>query len=234
MKPYYDDGNGIVIYHGDCREVLPTLERSNADLVFADPPFSVPVKYHDAEGEYPRGWGDLVVMEPYFVEIFREIRRVSKEGSQVYICCDGDSYPVFYKAALPIWPQSHLLIWYKPTGRRGRGWMHAHELILHLRTPRTEYAPQTEMRQDVVGIMPVRTLNRQHPAQKPGDLIDFIADALPVGDSLLLDTHMGSGTTLCTAKTRGLRAIGIEIEERYCEIAARRLSQEVLPLGGAA
>ena len=227
MTPYYEHA-GITIYHGDCREVLPTLDRLSVDVVVTDPPFSVPVKYHDTDGDYPRSWGDLCVMEPFFSSVFVELRRISKPNAHVYVCCDGQSYPVFFKAALPLWSQSHLLIWYKPTGRRGRGWQHSHESILHLRGPLTEYADG--FRQDLIGIMPVRTLNRKHPAEKPGDLWSWLLEAVPANYIRACDPFMGSGSLLVAARARGLQAIGIEIEERYCEIAAKRLAQEVLQL----
>lgn len=227
MTPYYQD-DAVTIYHGDCREVLPQLPQAGVDLVMTDPPFSVPVKYEDALGSYPRSWGDLVVMEPFFAEAFREIGRVTKREGQVYICCNDDSYPVFFKVAYSIWPSSRMLVWYKPTGRRGRGWRRSFELVLHCRSPQTQYAEG--FRQDVIGIMPVRTLNRQHPAEKPGDLWDFLAANVAVAHPTVLDPFLGGGSVLDYAKRQGWRAIGIEIEERYCEIAARRCAQEVLAL----
>jgi site-specific DNA-methyltransferase (adenine-specific) len=222
MKPYFAD-DLVTLYHGDCREILPLLDPASADLVMTDPPFSVPVKYQDVDGVYPRSWGDLMVMEPFFSDVFAKIRRVVRPGGQTYICCDADTYPVFYKAAYSLWPQSHLVIWYKPSGRRGRGWLHSHELVLHLRTADTQYAGG--FRQDVIGIMPVRTLNRQHPAEKPGDLWTFLSEGMPKPSFTVLDPFAGGGGALEWARLRGHRAIGIEIEEQYCEAAARRLSQ---------
>jgi site-specific DNA-methyltransferase (adenine-specific) len=223
--PYYNH-TGITIYHGDCRDILPSLEP--VDLVLTDPPFSVPVKYHDADGDFPRSWGDLVVMEPFFLEVFKAIRRVTKQTGQVYVHCDANTYPVFFKVAYPIWTRSQMIVWYKPTGRRGNGWKHSHELVLHCATAATKYADT--FNQDVIGIMPVRTLNRQHPAEKPGTLIQFLMEACPLQDPTILDPFMGSGTTLVAAKQLGRKAIGIEIEEKYCEVAVKRLAQEVLAL----
>lgn len=226
--PYYADGQ-VTLYLGDCREVLPALAPGSVDLVMTDPPFSVPVKYHDAEGVHARSWGDLMVMEPFFADVFGKLRRVVKSTGQTYICCDGDTYPVFYKITYSLWPQSHMLVWYKPTGRRGRGWLHSHELVLHLRTADTVYAEG--FRQDVIGIMPVRTLNRQHPAEKPGHLWSFLSEGMPKPTYIVLDPFAGAGGLLEWAKVRGHRAIGIEIEERYAERAARRLAQDVLITG---
>lgn len=231
MKPYYEDDHAT-IYHGDCRELLPELGGVRFDIVLTDPPFSVPVKYHDTSGEYPRSWGDLTVMEPFFSDVFQKIKARLSDKGQVYVCCDGDSYPVFYKAAMPIWPRSHLLVWYKPSGRRGRGWLHSHELILHAYGVNAEHGDG--FRQDVVGIMPVRTLNREHPAEKPGSLWSFLLEARAEGHTMVADPFMGSGEVLFQAKQVGMKSIGIEMEERYCEVAAQRLSQGVLDLGEAA
>ena len=74
--------------------------------------------------------------------------------------------------------------------------------------------------------------NREHIAQKPEQVMQWVCRLAPEG-SLLLDPFMGSGTTLISAKTMGRTAIGIEVDERYCEIAARRCSQETLDLGAA-
>jgi site-specific DNA-methyltransferase (adenine-specific) len=69
-----------------------------------------------------------------------------------------------------------------------------------------------------------------HPCPKPLGLMRWLVARVSKPNETVLDPFMGSGTTLLAAKDMGHRAIGIEIEERYCEIAAKRLSQEVLPL----
>ena len=219
--------DGITLYHADCRDVLPLLEAGSVDLLLTDPPFSIPVKYQDASGTHPRSYGDLMVMEPFYREVFGMIRPLVLNRGQVYVSCDAESYPVFHRICYPLWAQNQMLVWYKPTGRRGRGWQHAFELLLHCRTAETMYSDG--FRQDVVGIMPVRTLKRQHPAEKPGDLMQHLADALgPANQAMCLDPFAGSGTTGRACKDLGRKCILIEIEEKYCEIAANRLRQEIL------
>jgi DNA modification methylase len=73
-----------------------------------------------------------------------------------------------------------------------------------------------------------------HPTEKPVMLLRQLIEASSLHGDVVLDPFLGSGSTVVAARTEGRRAVGIEIEERYCEIAAKRLAQEVLDFGGAA
>src|SRR5437899_9254673 len=91
--------------------------------------------------------------------------------------------------------------------------------------------PEFKIPDSVVRMYPARSpkdYTYEHPAVFPWELPAFFIEAFSEIDQVVIDPFMGSGTTLRAAKDLGRRAIGIEIEEKYCEIAAKRLSQEVL------
>jgi site-specific DNA-methyltransferase (adenine-specific) len=120
---------------------------------------------------------------------------------------------------------NNLLVWTKPAYALGTNYRSQHELIVF-----ASNGPATELMSHDIGNVLVsrRVVGREHPTEKPVDLIRQLLDAS--GAASVVDPFMGSGTTLVAAKALGRRAIGIDVEERYCEIAARRCSQEVLGL----
>lgn len=187
MKPYYEHA-GITIYHGDCREILPTLGNA-AEAVITDPPYP----------DNPRViWTDVAELASLAATL-----------------------PGFYfwdAAALFPLPFTARHIWHKPNGQSSKQYECIYECNggLACRVFR------------VAAILPNYTQFARecvdHPTQKPLKLMSRLCGKF----ATVLDPFMGSGTTLRAAKDLGRRAIGIEIEERYCEIAARRLSQEVL------
>ncbi len=222
MNPYYEHG-GITIYHGDCREILPQL--SHVDAVLTDPPYAIPTVV--AQGRIvTRNVGDLSIVEAglgLFVEAIYE--RLRPDG-RVFIFCDGTSYPVLFRLLYGR-GQMALLVWNKGQIGMGREFRKSHELIVHQWYPDTPTFSDGVGRADVLEASPVHVSDRLHPAQKP---IPLLRQLLHVCGDTICDPFAGSGSTLVAARESGRRAIGIEIEERFCEIAARRLDQEVLPL----
>lgn len=226
MKPYYSE-DGITIYHGDCREILPTL--GTFDLTLTDPPYGI--SWSRGEHRGSRGGqnkssraskehlgiaGDSdTAARDEALEILRDIPAI----------CFGSFYapfPARLKQVL-VWEKSKncgvvgsvtgfrrdcepiflLGNWPIETAKRGSV----------LRTPRSQSHICTET---------------GHPHTKPVELLGVLLNSAPTGS--VIDPFVGSGSTLVACKLLGRGAVGIEIEERYCEIAAKRLSQGVLEL----
>lgn len=209
--PYYDDGKGIVIYHGDCREILPYLPK--VDLVLTDPPYGINfVSNHRFVRHEAIQNDDSLPLETI-------IELISKANAAAYFFCRWDQLALMPK------PKS-VLAWVKNNWsmgdlehEHGRQWeaccfynKDGHQFIK--RIPDVIFAD--------------RTGNGLHPTEKPITLMKDIIGANYA--DVILDPYMGSGTTLRAPKDLGRKCIGIEIEEKYCEIAAKRLGQEVLPL----
>jgi site-specific DNA-methyltransferase (adenine-specific) len=205
-KPFYDDGRGIVIYHGDCREILPLLRK--VDLVLTDPPYGLGA---DAAMARNNGkWGfkdhgktdwDTAPIGKNDIELMRSIA--------IHQIIWGGNY--FDLPPTPCW-----LIWNK--------------LQRQFDFADAEMA-WTNMKRAVrcfdYGRGALLQEGKVHPTQKPVPLFTWCIGFNPYAQTIL-DPFMGSGTTLVAAKQLGRRAIGIELEEKYCEIAVERLRQEVL------
>lgn len=206
MTPYYHDEHaGITIYHGDCRDVLPTLADGSVDLVLTDPPYGVGKKYasYDDTEENLRELIDLL-----FTGSFRD-------RPKLITCGVGNiwRYP----------PADWVICWYKPNCMTRAGVANANTW-----EPVLVYGCRGFGVDSVY--VPIAPQAIDHPCPKPLRLFSWLLKrASPIANTVL-DPFMGSGTTLRAAKDLGRKAIGIEIEERYCEIAAKRLRQEVLPL----
>lgn len=223
MKPYYSNA-GITIYHGDCREILLSLS-TPIDILLTDPPYAVPTVV--AQGRnITRNLGDLSIVEAGLGLFLNSAFRLIRPTGRAFVFCDGTSYPVIFRLLYGEFITA-LLIWNKGQIGMGREFRKSHELIAHGWKPDTPIFSDGNGISDILLCSPVQSQQRFHPAEKP---VDLLKSLLRVSDGLILDPFIGSGSTLRAAKDLGRRAIGIEIEERYCEIAARRLSQEVLQL----
>lgn len=201
MKPYYDEG-GIKILHADCRDVLWAVPP--CDLVLTDPPYGI----HKAawDDTFPTDW-------------IAPCADVAQKAMAV-MCGINNILSMPRKAGLLSyrWMLSVHLTNGMTRGLMGFGnWI---PVMVYAPDGESLYRPQQDAFEcPVVGAMP------DHPSPKPERAMTWILSRFEA--ETVLDPFMGSGTTLVAAKNLGRRAIGIEIEERYCEIAARRLSQSV-------
>lgn len=210
MKPYYQD-DACTIYHGDCREILPQLPK--ADLVLTDPPYGMEFQsnYRILKHRKIEGDGELPIDVIWMA--------ISKAICAAYVFCRWDNLQ-----QMP--PPRSVLAWVKNNWSMGD--------LLHEHGRQWEaicFYPKSGhkfLRRIPDVIQCDRTGNSLHPTEKPESLMTAILAANE--GQAVLDPFMGSGTTLRAAKDLGRKAIGIELEERYCEIAAKRLAQEVLAL----
>jgi len=211
MIPYYDDGT-CVIYNADCREVLPKLR---GGLVFADPPYGNGTEYEDMDAT------------PEFVaELVETVAPLMFCAAPVVAVTPG-------VGNLKAWPTPRwTLCWFDPGGTGSGPWGFCtwQPVLVYGKDP--YLAAGMGRRPDGVEYMqrgdPDRGLG--HPCPKPLDFMRWLIQRASL-DGTVIDPFMGSGTTLRAAKDLGRRAVGIELSEPYCEIAAKRLAQEVLDFG---
>jgi DNA modification methylase len=228
MKPYYESG-GITIYCGDCRDALPEIAPESVDLLLTDPPYGQ--QFHGFRGVTANVKGDGARQGVRVVrQALAESMQSLKQDAHAYMFCHWESWPDFYDAVSPYLPIKSALIWWKDRGGMGDTEMeYARDYEVILYAARGRRALDGKRDGAVIAeIPPVQSQSREHPTQKPVPLCGFLVQKSCPAGGIVLDPFMGSGSTLVAAKEAGRRAIGIEIDERYCEIAAKRLAQEVL------
>lgn len=212
MTPYYEQ-DGITIYHGDSRLIVPSL---SVDVVITDPPYGMNLNT-DFSGM--NGWSgkghkyDAIIgdSERFDPRPFMVGKRHVFWGAQ-YFCHslpESGGWMVFNKRGdgLP----SEICF-----GDCELAWCDAIQSV-------RIYAQMWH------GVARWSSEGRLHPSQKPVGLMKWCIEQARM-DGVILDPFMGSGSTLRAAKDLNRRAIGIELDERYCEIAAKRLSQGALPM----
>jgi DNA modification methylase len=211
LKAYYEH-NGIEIYHGDCREVLPQI--GPVDLVLTDPPYG-----HSYSSNHGASWEGTVIENDGDTSLRDWLIQSTPKTPMIIFGTWKLPRPASIKALLiwdkgPAFGMGDLAFPFKNsfeeiyligegwTGKRDEGVIKGHLMVSW------------------------ESKGRCHPNQKPVSLVRYLLSKIKA--RTVIDPFMGSGTTLRAAKDLGLKAIGIEIDERYCEIAAKRLSQEVL------
>jgi len=222
MKPYYQDG-AVTIYHGDCREIVPTLGRF--DLLLTDPPYGINQDRGMGGGGFDGFGGGKKRTPKKYAGSWDGDRPETATLSAILAAAEthiiwGGNY---FSDVLPV--QSKWLVWDKeqtmPTYSDAElAWTTLSGVSVKM------------FRYCGAGLAAVEK-DRQHPTQKPLALIKWCLDKAPEATTVL-DPFAGSGTTGRACKDLGRKCVMIEREERYCEIAARRMGQEVLGFEGAA
>ena len=219
-QPYYQDEH-VTIYHGDCREVDAWL---TGDVLVTDPPYGIAWKRGESKTRSSRAHAGIQNDQ-------------NTEARDTALSQWGERSGVVFASLYAPLPDSvrHICIWEKPndagvfgstTGFR----RDVEAVCLTGKWPLTTARWGSVLRSAIRNIgNPTSPAGRTgHPHAKPVDLLCMLIQRAPAG--IVVDPFAGSGSTLVAAKSLGRKAIGIEIEERYCEIAARRCCQETLDL----
>lgn len=254
MKPYYDDGQ-ITLYHGDNRDVLPLLAAGTFDVAVTSPPYNLGEQTPLTNGKQFRTaahgglWGRAALANGYGADdadtlpypeyvdwqrgVLTECWRLLTDRGAIYY--NHKPRPFARELRLPLdlnpgLPLRQVVIWRRPGGIN---FSHTHyqprcEWVMVLAKPAFELRDRSASGIGDVWEFPPDMKN-PHPAPFPLRLPATVIET--TGATAVLDPHAGSGTTLRAAKNAGIRAVGIERNEAYCEQAARRLAQQVLPLG---
>lgn len=257
MKPYYEQ-DGITIFLGDCREILPTLE--SVDLVVTSPPYNqlgsrIPT-LEKASGLWAKSGGGAgfvdAVSDGYADDMDEgEYQRWQNEIGLALSdsCRPGASLFYNHKCRWRKGKLLHPVQWFSPQGwnlredivwdrsvsmtMNARMWACSDERVLWFTRPGASHTWNQPSGSRLLSVWRIGITQRKpHPCSYPLDIPKRCIEATTDSGEVVLDPFMGSGTTLRAAKDLGRKAIGVEIEERYCEIAAKRLEQKVLPLFG--
>ncbi len=243
MKPYYQD-DAVTLYHGDCREVLPSLD-VRADLILTDPPYGVSVagsRYVSPQGtrnldllSEDSCWSEVKTL--WQESLSASLARVADHGS-IYAWVGhrifGDTVGMLEGAG---W-STRFLVWAKkvpPMGPPRSGWLSGAELCVYAYRPGRTWTHTVPCPNNVFVADSYRhgqPGKLPHPTQKPTRVISPLVIASTNPGDLILDPFAGSGTTLRVAKDLGRRSVGIELREGFCEIIAERMSQGALGLFG--
>jgi len=212
QKPYYLDLEyGQAIYYSDCRLVLPHIPDKSIDLVLTDPPYNAGIDYGLYKDNLP---------EVEYIELLSWLVSEATRISHGILVFAGTGNLFLY-------PKPRFtLVWLKRNGKNRAG-----NIIHNCFEPLVYYGRSVSLFSDVYDFPIVFQKDEvKHPTPKPPKLcLKLVADFSKEGE-VILDPFLGSGTTAYCAKKLGRKCIGIEVELKYCRIAAERCAQAVLPL----
>jgi len=224
LKPYYTN-HTVTLYNADCRDLLLDLPSQSVDCLLTDPPYGMAWESKGKGAKPIRADGTRQGMR-VLREALTSASRALSLDAHAYVFCHWQSWPDFWDAC-----SSHLRvrsarIWWKAQGGTGdlrQSYAPDYEVVLFAaQSSRRALAGKREGAV-IAGYPPVPPKQRTHPTEKPVALLAHLLKKSCPTDGLVLDPFAGTGSTLVAAQQFGVRAVGVELEESYCEAAAKRL-----------
>ena len=211
---------------GDCLKVLKEIPDKSVDLVLTDPPYSIGTTSTGVKGS----WLDNNLIKPFFDLFFENIKRLLKDTGEFYINTDWRTYPFLYPIIIEKMRITNCIVWDYEWIKAGSHYRFSHEFIIYGQRLEKQKRKFSASERDVWRIPPMNFTRKEklHQQEKPIELIKKMIENSTNKNDLILDPFLGSGTTAVAAKQLNRNFIGIEISEKYCEIARQRLRQDVL------
>ena len=210
---------------GDCLDVMKDIPDKSIDLVLTDPPYGMEFKSNYRKIKYEKIQNDNNLN--WLEDFLKESNRVLKDDTHIYIFCSFHNIDIFKQEISKLFEVKNILVWIK--NNTGMGDLEG------------DYAPQYEFciyarkgnkklnnGRDSNILYFDRTGNINHPTEKPVSLMGFLINKSSNEGDTVLDCFLGSGTTAVACKQLNRNFIGIELSEKYCEIARERLRQGIL------
>jgi site-specific DNA-methyltransferase (adenine-specific) len=235
MKPYFDN-NGVTLYNGNSFEVMAELEDASVDCVITDPPYAERTHKNAKKNDSAKGYGVKAIhfdsfSEEMLYQAYNEMSRVTK----AWVISNIDyNFAFMFEANPPEgMTQKRIGVWVKNNpmpqisgDRPSQGW----EAISYMHKVGVRSAWNAGgLHGNYVTNLATAT---GHPTPKPLAMVSSFVERFSNPDDLILDPFAVGGTTLLAARNLGRKVIGVEIDERYCELIAKRLSQEAFDFGG--
>jgi DNA modification methylase len=226
LSPYYDQ-DGITIYHGDCRDIVPHIGR--CDLVVTDPPYGVSYEgghFHSGNVNIKRSREQIAGDEEDVYEWMVPLIFSACDGPCYSFFADGNRSHLIFQAVLKSRGHVHsVIIWHKTNAKyaaMNAQYKQRHEPMLYFKGPKAKTNWIGSSTESTIWEMR-RAEKNIHPTQKPVEVMQRAISNHRA--DIVLDPFMGVGTTLLAAKLAGRRAVGVEMNERFCNIAADSCSQ---------
>ena len=210
------------VIHGDCLEVMQGMPEESADSVVTDPPFKISQEYStNADAD------NLIAVSGVLLAA-QELIRICKPGSIAVVFYDMRILPLalfgFTRAG---WQYLRGLTFYRRWGNANKlyGWMSTSDFMLVFTKPGSKFSFYGDWKHDVYVKDGPEKLAVDHPAQKPLGCIEHLVSHVTPPGGVVLDPYIGSGTTAISALNTGRFFIGIEKEEKYVDIARKRIAE---------
>ena len=207
------------IYCDDCLDRIKLLEPKSVDIIFCDPPY-IPPEHSSTLTKYKKTLSEMGILECFYKTFMTEIDRVLRDDGRLYFFCNSDAYPMFYIHMYPYVKKMRCFVWDKISCSLGFTFRHQHELIIY--GERMNAKPIKCGTGDIFKYKVVKANVKDHPAQKPTDLLQHILSNHKTG--IVLDPFMGTGSIGLACKNLGLDYIGIELEPEYYKLAEKKLN----------